>query len=546
MTKRKWTRRDVGNLVVGTTVALTAARGAHAAAAAADDADFVIVGGGTAGCVLAHRLSADPNTRVMLLEAGDWVDDAAVDTVGAWPSLQGGPRDWAYTTVPQQAIGGRALPCPRGRGLGGSSLINAMGHQRGHAGGYDAWEARGATGWNAATLLPFHRRSERWSGGADSWRGADGPLDVLAVDPARANGVATAFLDAARATGHAWTDDINGAQAVGAGWNQFTIDRAGRRAHVARAYLEPVRARSNLHIVPTARVLRLQIEAGRCTGLTVLQAGATRSLRARRGVIMAAGAIDTPRLMMLSGIGPASQLRALGIDVLVDSAEVGANLHDHPLLGGVAYQAPKPIPLSAYNHGEGMLFTRLGQGSGVPDTLVMCVTLPFVIPTVGAAPDNCYTLVPCVMQPESRGSVSLQSADPLVAARIDPATFTAGTDLEQMVDAIGLCRELAAASPLRALSAREVYPGPAVRDRAALRDFARRGVSPFYHPVGTMRMGADAAAPVAPDLRVRGVERLWVADASVMPQIVPAMTNAATIAIAERAADLISSSAASA
>ncbi|MEZ5459453.1 MAG: GMC family oxidoreductase N-terminal domain-containing protein [Steroidobacteraceae bacterium] len=544
MSTRRWTRRDIGSLVMGTTVALASARGARAADL--EDVDFLVVGGGTAGCVLAHRLSADPNTRVMLLEAGDWVDDAAVNTVGAWPSLQGGPHDWAYTTLPQPGIGGRVLPCPRGRGLGGSSLINAMGHQRGDPAGYDAWEALGATGWNAATLLPFHRRSERWVGGADRFRGGDGPLDVQSVDPARASAVAMSFLDAARAAGHGWTDDINGARSHGAGWNQFTIDRMGRRAHAARAYLEPVRTRSNLHIATGARVLRLQIEADRCTGLTLLRAGAPRTVRARRGVIMAAGAIDTPRLLMLSGIGPAAALQALDIDVVVDSAEVGANLHDHPLVGGVAYEAREAVAPSAYNHGEGMLFTRLGQGSGVPDTLVMCVTVPFVIPTVGVAPDNCYTLVPCVMQPRSRGSVALQSADPLAAARIDPATFAAGADLEQMVDAIELCRDLAATLPLRSLSAREVYPGPAVRDRGALRDFARRGASPFYHPVGTMRMGSDPGAPVGPDLRVRGVQRLWVADASVMPRIVPAMTNAATIAIAERAADLISASAASA
>lgn len=543
MSKRKMTRRDAGSLVMGATLALA---GARARPAAAIDPDFLIVGGGTAGCALAHRLSADPAIRVVLLEAGEWVHDAAVDAVGAWPSLQGGPYDWAYTTTPQRGIGGRVLQCPRGRGLGGSSLINAMGHQRGHAAGYDAWDALGATGWNAAALLPFHRRSEHWSGGASRWRGGEGPLAVGSVDAARASAVATAFLDAALAAGHKWTDDINGAESVGAGWNQFTIDRAGRRAHAARAYLEPVRDRPNLDIVTGARVLKLQIEAGRCTGLTVLQAGESRRLRARRGVIVTAGAIDTPRLMLLSGIGPAAQLTALGIDVVIDSAEVGANLHDHPLVGGIAYQAPQAIAPSAYNHGEGMLFARLGAGSAVPDVLVMCVTVPFVIPSVGPAPDNCYTLVPCVLQPESRGTVALQSADPLAPARIDPATYAAGADLERMVDAIELCRELAAESPLRAMSAREVYPGPALRGRAALREFARRGTSPFYHPVGTMRMGADAAAPVTPDLRVRGVERLWIADASVMPRIVPAMTNAATLAIAERAADLISSSAASA
>lgn len=542
MPTRTFTRRELNGAALGTTLALAAPRVSRAEPAR--DADFLIVGGGTAGCVLAHRLSADPAIRVVLLEAGEWPDDPAVDSVAAWPSLQGGRYDWGYTTTPQQELAGRAMPCPRGRGVGGSTLINAMGHQRGHPAGYDAWEQLGATGWNAATLLPYHRRSERWSGGANAWRGGDGPLDVLSVDPARASEVGRAFLDGASAAGFAWTDDFNGEHAGEAAWNQFTIDRAGRRAHVARAYLEPVRSRPNLEVVTGARVLGVRTRRGRCTGVTVAKAGKTQTLHARRGVIMAAGAIDTPRLLLLSGIGPAAQLRALGIAVVADVPEVGRNLHDHPLVGGVAYQAPRSVPLSAYNHGEGMLFARLGRAAAVPDTLIMCVTVPFVIPSVGAPPENCFTLVPCVMQPASRGSITLQSVDPTVPVRIDPATYREGSDLELMVDAVELCRTLAATSALRAWAATEVYPGPAARDRAALRDFVRRGTSPFYHPVGTMRMGADAAAPVAPDLRVRGIERLWVADASVMPRIVPAMTNAATVAIAERAADLIGASAA--
>jgi choline dehydrogenase-like flavoprotein len=501
--------------------------------------DYIVVGSGTAGCVLANRLSADPGVNVVVLEGGVWAGtNAGIDAPGGWPALQGGDFDWKYSTVPQPGLDGRRLPCPRGKGFGGSSLINAMGHQRGHAGGYDRWEQLGATGWNHANVLPYHRRSETFSGGASAFRGGDGPLDVLVVPEERGHPVARAFLDAARGLKFEWSDDFNGARHGQACWNQFNINAAGAREHGARAYLEPIMGRPNLDLLADAPVQRVIVRNGRCTGVTYLHDGRPVDLHAERGVVMAAGAIDSPRLMMLSGLGPADHLRELGIAVAADLPGLGQNLHDHPLVGGVAYEARRPLPVSAFNHGEGMLFATLGQ-SEVPDLLLMCVTVPFVIPTVGTPPPNCYTFVPALIQPRSRGKLRLGSADPSQPAIIDPGTYLDPADLELMVAGVELARDLAARPEMAAWSLREAHPGPTAKTRAALRDFVKRGTSPFYHPVGTARMGRDAAAPVTPDLRVRGVEGLWVADASVMPQIVPAMTNAATVAIAERGADLI-------
>ncbi len=500
--------------------------------------DYIVVGGGTAGSVLAHRLSADRNVNVAVLEAGDWVEDPTVDATQSWPMLQGGAFDWKYLTVPQRALDGRALPCPRGKGFGGSSLLNAMGHQRGHRKGYDRWAALGATGWDYASLLPYHKRSETFSAGASAWRGGDGPLDVLAVSPQRAHPVASAFLATARAQGFAWSDDLNGETSAEACWNQFTINPAHVREHAARAYLEPLADRQNLDLLAAAPVQKLLVTNGRCIGVRYLHAGRAVDLLAERGVVMAAGTIATPHLLMLSGLGPADHLRKHGLAVVADLPGVGQNLHDHPLVGGVAYESRKTLPTSAYNHGEGMLFTTVGK-SDVPDLLIMAVTVPFVIPTVGTAPRDCYTFVPCVMQPRSRGTIRLAGADPSLPPIIDPATYSNPADLDLMISGVEIARDLARRPELAEWSLREAFPGPAVKDRAALRDFIRRGTSPFYHPVGTARMGRDPAAPVGPDLRVRGVQSLWVTDASVMPQIVPAMTNAATIAIAERGADLI-------
>jgi choline dehydrogenase-like flavoprotein len=487
--------------------------------------DYVIVGAGSAGCVLAHRLG-QARRRVLLIEAGGRATLAAIADPPDWPQLQGSAVDWRYATIPQPGLGGRIVPYPRGKVVGGSSAINALAYQRGHPAAYDRWPE----GWRYSDLLPYFKRAETFSGGASAWRGGDGPLHVLSLaDVTDRNPVAAAFIDAAQERGFAMTPDLGGAMPTGVGWNQLSIK--GRvRDDAATAYLGSLGG-AEVDVLVGTEVLGLQIESGRCIGVRL----AERLVRPDREVLLCAGAIDSPRLLMVSGIGPAEQLRSLGIPVRADLPDVGRQLEDHLLLAGVAYAAKREVPRSHYNHADAVLYVPQGDPKASPDILVMCLSLPFVLPSVGPLASPAYVLVPCLMRPRSRGSVRLAANDPRAPARIDPSYLSEPADLDVLMKGVTLARDLGAAAAFADWRAQEIYPGPKWASIADQHDFIRRAANSFHHPVGTCRIGAV----VDGSLRVNGIADLRVIDASVLPGIPQAMINAATIAVAEKASDLV-------
>jgi choline dehydrogenase-like flavoprotein len=487
--------------------------------------DYAIVGAGSAGCVLARRL-ARAGRRVLLIEAGGPATLPAIADPPDWPELEGSAVDWRYATVPQPGLGGRIVPYPRGKVVGGSSAINALAYQRGHPAAYDRWPE----GWRFADLLPYFKRAETFSGGADAWRGGDGPLHVLSLaDVTDRNPVAAAFMSASQELGFPLTADLGGAVTTGVGWNQLSVK--GRvRDDAATAYLGSLDS-GVVDLLLDAAVLGLAIERGRCVGVRL----AERLVRPEIDVLLCAGAIDSPRLLMASGIGPADELRTLGISVALDLPDVGRHLEDHLLVAGVAYKAKREVPRSHYNHADALLYRPRSDPSQSPDILVMCLSLPFVLPTVGPLAPPAYVLAPCLLRPQSRGAVRLASADPLAPALIDPNYLSESADLDVLAEGVALSREIGAAAAFADWRSEEIYPGANWANVANRPDFVRRAANSFHHPVGTCRMGSV----VDEALRVRGVAGLRVIDASVMPAIPQAMTNAATIAVAERASDLV-------
>jgi len=501
------------------------------------DYDYVVVGGGTAGCVLAARLSQDPAARVLLLEAGGAEPDGAGSDPAGWPQLIGSDADWGGLTVPQAAAGPVAFP--RGRVLGGSGAINAMAHIRGHHGVYDAWADGGADGWGYSALLPYFNRSEDTGKARDpELRGTRGPVRVAPVPEASRHPVAQAFATALCALGYPATEDLSGRRQEGVAWPDLAI-ADGHRVSPASAYLRPALHRPNLTVRTGCLVTRLIIDGSRCAGASYVRDGAVEQAHAAEEVVLCAGAVGSPQLLMLSGIGPAGHLSALGLGVTADLPGVGSNLQDHPVVTAT-YAAAAPMRASGYNHGETYAALWSPQAGDWPDLQLFPILLP-VAPPGRETPDMRFALAASVVAPASRGTVRLASASPDTAPLIDPGFLTAPADLDRLEAGLGIIRRVAASAAMSELGIWEAWPGPDTRDGDGVRTWARSGVGSYYHPAGTCRIGpaTDHGAVVNPQLRVHGITGLRVADASVMPVIPNAPLHATVLAIAEKAADLI-------
>ena len=500
-------------------------------------ADYVVIGAGSAGSAIARRL-VDAGRSVHVIEAGSVDSDPNIHSPQGWPGLLMSPNDWAVMTTPQQHLGGRVLYWPRGKTLGGSSSLNGMIYMRGDRRDYDGWAAQGASGWSWDDVLPYFRKSEDHADGADEFHGAGGPLHVERIPDGARHPLAAAFVEASVSSGIPRTEDFNRERLDGAGFNHTTT-KDGKRASAWQSFVAPILDHEALAVTTNALVGRIVVEEGRAVGVEYEVDGVRHLAKARREIVLSGGAIGSPAVLLRSGIGPRGDLEQLGIEVVADVPGVGENLHDH-LLVSVLYDALDPVAPPLWNLLESQLYARSSvvSDSDAPDLQPLFIHVPY--PTDGgAAPEQGYTITAGIVRPHSRGSVRLSSAEPSVAPLVDPNVFADERDLEAMVDAIELVREIGGRDEFAPFRASEFAPGENVTTRDELRDFARRTVGTYHHQVGTCRMGVDELAVVDPQLRVRGVAGLRVADASVMPFVPSANTNAPSIMIGERAADLL-------
>lgn len=525
--------------------------------------DHIIVGAGSAGCVLANRLSADGRRRVLLIEAGG--SDASpfhAMPLGFMAAMADPAKDWGYATESEPHLDGRRVPLPRGRVLGGCSTTNGMIYMRGHAGDYDEWRDLGCPGWGYDGVLPYFRKMETSWRGAGPYHGGDGPLTVspvnhpwLRIDP---------IMESAAAAGFPLSDDLSGERQEGFSLSEVTVDRRGRRASAARAYLRPALKRPNLHLVTQAEVTRILFDGNLAVGVEYRRDGALHQARAGRDVILSGGAYNSPQLLMLSGIGPAAHLREQGIEVRVDSAGVGGNLSEHPLVymefaaTGDTFLRQLRLDRAALSVlrwallGSGPFASQVTSAAALirtspelarPDIqlMVMPVRLDAKIwfPGIGKRLADMFSVMVIQLHPESRGRVTLRSKDPSDKVRVQLNLLSHERDYAELRRGIRALRTLFGTGPLAELAGRETKPGANRQSDADLNAFIRANLRITQHPVGTCRMGTGEGAVVDPSLRVIGVDNLRVVDASIMPTVPGGNTNAPVIMVAEKAADLI-------
>jgi choline dehydrogenase-like flavoprotein len=497
----------------------------------AESYDVIVIGSGSGGAVVARRL-VDAGAGVCVIEAGGVDENPAIHDPGRLWELWGSPEDWAYTTVPQPGCNGRSVDIPRGKVLGGSSCLNGMIYIRGHRADYDAWAAEGCEGWSYDDVLPLFKRSEDFSRGESEYHGVGGPLRVTAdYDP---HPLLAAVLEAAQEVGIPFNDDHNGPTQDGVGYCHLMIKDNVRQSQTV-AFLRPVLDAPNLTVMTGTRVRRLVFEGGRCVGVEV----GGRELQALQEVVLSAGTIESPRLLMLSGIGPAAELARVGVEVAVDLPGVGENLHDH-LLSPVVCSSSRPMPATVpgTNPLHVHLFARSKGDLQAPDTQPLVFHVPAYLPGMEGPPDG-FTLMGAIIRPQSRGRLTLASGDPDAPPLIDPAYLVEEADVDTLQWSFEQAREIGRAGALAEWLGEELYPGLGVSSSEDIRNYIRDTAISYHHQVGTCRMGIDELAVVDPQLRVRGVDGLRVADASVMPTVPAGNTHAPTTMIGERAADLV-------